>query len=102
MSEWIEKQKKNLENIRNLKPNDRLGYLVSIMDCIMLIIKSCQGWSNWLYHLGFMDKEFTLEELKQIFTHLKQFTEKFLEFDIEWTEKKKPPEKPKPSQPPTV
>ena len=51
MSEdWSKVKEKQLQQIKNMKPKDRLDMVQSIAEINHYISSSCQGWTQWLYN----------------------------------------------------
>lgn len=84
-SKWINKVKKEIQQLKELKPADRLSLVASITRCSGSISDSLYGWYSWLSNPLLM-KYFTEEELKEIFEWFRELSIKFLEFDLKWTE----------------
>jgi hypothetical protein len=84
IKDWIKTVGKEIIDIKNKKPKDRLDYAFSISRCNMAILSSNAGWNEWLSNNGIMN-EFTEEELEQIHKEFKEISVKFLLFDLRWT-----------------
>jgi len=99
-NDWVKDKKKQLEEAKGLKPKDRLDMVEAIALMNQHIATSCQGWAQWIYNPMVINK-FNEEELKSFYDRFRRITLDFLEFDIEATEKLKPPlKKEKREQPP--
>lgn len=96
---WVEERTKTLDEIKKLTPEDRLGYYAGILKLNRILYESVKGWSKWLMTPEFMET-FQQQELEEIFGNFREFTEKFLDLDIKWTDKKEkkvsPKERPEP------
>lgn len=96
---WAQERTKSLDDIKKMTPADRLGFYAGILKMNRVLYESVKGWSKWLMTPEFMET-FNKEELEEIFENFKGFTEKFLELDIKWTEKKEKAEKGPPGERP--
>lgn len=76
-----------MDEIKKLSPADRLGLYSAILEMNKALYQSIKGWSNWLMAPAFINT-FNEEELQEIYSSFKDFTLKFLEVDIKWTDKK--------------
>ncbi|MEM2902698.1 MAG: DUF2153 family protein [Candidatus Bathyarchaeia archaeon] len=101
MSEdWATMKKRQIEKVRGLQPKDRLDMVEAIALMNQYISSSCQGWAQWIYNPMVINR-FNEKELKDFYDRFRKITLEFLEFDVEATERLKPPlEKGRKEQPP--
>ena len=91
MSEdWATLKKKQIDKVKDLEPKDRLDMVEAIALMNQYISSSCQGWAQWIFNPMVINR-FKEEELKDFYGRFRKITLDFLEFDIEATEKLKPP-----------
>lgn len=96
---WNTKMQNAIDNIRDLKPSDRLDTVEAIARTIGCLRQSLDGWSIWIS--SWVMKGFTMEELTDIMTIMKEHCLFLLEMDKKYTnlfEERKP--KFQPSLPP--
>jgi len=86
-SAWLDERATALKKLQNLPTSDRLSLYSGTLVMNKMLYQSIQGWGKWLTVPDFMDT-FTKEELKEIFQDFHDFTIKFLELDLKWTQKK--------------
>ena len=90
--DWIAIKKEQLDEIKELKPTDRLDMVEAMALMNQHIASSCQGWAQWLYNLTIINR-LDEEKLKDVYSRFRKVTLDFLEFDVKSTEKLKPPVK---------
>lgn len=83
---WIVELERDIKEIKDLEPIDRLGSTASIMKCASSISRSVNGWLNWAKDPRIM-KIFTEDQLNDMVNFFKEFSIQMLNFDIEWTRK---------------
>lgn len=87
MSEdWVSNRTKTADAIKKISPKDRLGYVNACIQCLAAIGQSNQGWLQWLSNPTMMN-EFSEDILKGFFEKFREFTLKYIEFDIDATQK---------------
>jgi len=85
--EWVQNRKSMLKLLKTLKVSrktDRLEILRSWITVHNILNESLLGWAQWLNSIGLME-QIDRKTLKEMFQTYKEFTEAFLEFDIEAT-----------------
>jgi hypothetical protein len=94
MSEdWVGNRTKAADALKKVEPKDRLGYVDACIQCLAAIGQSNQGWLQWLSNPTMMN-EFDETVLKGFFEDFREFALKYIEFDINATQKgvRPPPE----------
>lgn len=86
-SAWLDERATALKKLQNLPTSDRLSLYSGTLVMNKMLYESIQGWGKWLTVPDFMNT-FTKEELKEIFQDFHDFTIKFLELDLKWTQRK--------------
>jgi len=86
LEKWIVKVRKSMEKIKDLKPKDRLEKVKDILECNGSIASSVNGWMFWLVSPPIMEK-FDEKELDDILKRFQEIAVKFLETDLEYSEK---------------
>jgi len=86
-SAWLDERATALKKLQNLPTSDRLSLYSGTLVMNKMLYDSIQGWGKWLTVPDFMNT-FTKEELKEIFQDFHDFTTKFLELDMKWTQRK--------------
>jgi len=86
IEKWVSKVRKSIEKIKNLKPKDRLEKVNDILECNNSIASSVNGWMFWLVAPQIMSK-FDDKELDEILKKFQEIAIKFLETDLEYSEK---------------
>jgi len=86
LEKWVVKTRKSIEKIKNLKPKDRLEKVKDILECNNSIAASVNGWTFWLMSPQIMEK-FDDKELDEILKKFQEIAIKFLETDLEYSEK---------------
>lgn len=86
LDKWIAKVNKSIERIKNINPKDRLEKVKEILECNNSIAASVNGWTYWLVCPQIMDK-FGEKELDDILKKFQELAIKFLETDLEYSEK---------------
>jgi hypothetical protein len=84
---WLDERANALKKLQNLPSSDRLNLYSGTLVMNKMLYESIQGWGKWLTVPDFMDT-FTKEELKEIFQDFHDFTTKFLQLDLKWTQRK--------------
>jgi hypothetical protein len=87
--EWIEASKKILEQINKLsnkKDRDRLDLVQAMRFSLYALHRSLLGWMNWVNNPDIM-ASFKKEELDNMNQKIRKYVEKFLNYDIEATQK---------------
>ena len=98
--EWTAKKRKQIDMVKGLEPEDRLDIVKAVALMNQCILDSCEGWAQWIYNPMLISK-FNKEELKDFYDRFRRITLDFLEFDVETTEKLKPPPKKKKMEQPS-
>ena len=99
--DWITIKTRQLNKIKSLGPKDRLDMVEAIALMDQYILSSCQGWAQWIYNPVVINR-FKEKELREFYEKFKEFTMKFLEFDLSATRKLKPLEKDEDKKPSTA
>lgn len=84
VEEWVQKTEEAIKILREKKPKDRLELVAAIEEAVVSINASTIGWNSWTKSPQVM-KQFTEEELQEMWEHLRDFGCNFLEFDLKWT-----------------
>jgi len=88
LSKWIKETKKNLKEIKEMKPEDRLETLAHIQLCNESIYASVIGWDSFIKRPKVM-YHFNDKELEELFNQFKEIAIKFLGADLKATKKVK-------------
>jgi len=86
---WIERIRKTLQQIReqkDKKDQDRLDRICTMRFALMALGYSLGGWMQWIDNAEVMST-FSGEELEEMSRKIIDVVEKFLEYDIEVTDK---------------
>jgi hypothetical protein len=86
---WVERSQKTLEQIRELKEKkdqDRLDRVRTMRFAFIALGQSLAGWMQWVNSPEVMST-FTKEELEDMSQNVLGMVEKFLEYDIDITDK---------------
>ena len=86
IEKWVAKVRKSIEKIKEMKPEDRLAKVNDILECNNSIASSVNGWMFWLVAPQIMSK-FDDKELDDILKRFQEIAIKFLETDLEYSEK---------------
>ena len=86
---WVERSRRSLEQLRELsaKPEkDRLDHVRTMRFGFILLGQSLAGWMQWVNSPEVM-ANFTREELDEMSNSILSMIEKFIEYDIDVTDK---------------
>ncbi|MFQ6011736.1 MAG: DUF2153 family protein [Nitrososphaerales archaeon] len=86
-STWLDERATALKKLQSLPSSDRLSLYSGTLVMNKMLYESIQGWGKWLTVPDFMNT-FSKEELQEIFKDFHDFTTKFLELDVKWTQRK--------------
>ena len=86
---WVETSETLLERIRESsakKDKDRLDLVQSMVFSLYALHRSLQGWIDWVNNPDIMSA-FDKEELDEMTRKITEFTEAFIKYDVEVTQR---------------
>ena len=86
---WVQTSETLLERIRESsakKDKDRLDLVQSMVFSLYALHRSLQGWIDWVNNPDIMSA-FNKEELDEMTGRITEFTEAFIKYDVEVTQR---------------